>query len=341
MAKLTEPNIPAGKREDLADLIVLLDAKQTPLLSMTKKGAKPGNTLMRWQVDSLPDAEVKQGVVDGTDEDLANVKNFVKDGEAQYRYELSNHIQEFRKTVRVSPLTLDIANTAGVRDELSNNIAKGTLMLKRDVEKTFSSANLPKADNGVNQGYVSRGLDAWVKNDYTGDTYLTVPTQFRTPVESIDTTPTAELADVNIQDVLTSIYDNTGIIRDYDLLCGTALKRAFTNLTNSTKVEAGEGAAVKVQTFNRDASSSQFIQSVDFFEGDFGSLRLHTSHFLKATNVGYVIPFDLLEIRYGGDIASISELTDNGGGPARLIKTVASLCCHNPLGFGKFDPSAD
>jgi hypothetical protein len=338
MAKLTEPGIPAGKREDLADLIVLVDAKQTPLLAMTKKGSKPGNTLMRWQVDSLPDAAVGTGVIDGTDVNLTtDVNNFVKDGSAQYRYELSNHIQEFRKSVRVSPLTIDIANVAGVRDELANNIAKGSLMLKRDMEKTFCSANKPQADNGVDAAYVSRGLDSWIKNDFTGDTYLPVPAAFRTPTTSISTATSAALTDTDVQDVLSSIYDKTGVYRDYDAIVGTKIKRAFTNLTNSTKVETGASSAVKVQTFTRDASASQFIQSVDFFEGDFGSLRLHPSHFLKNTYCGYIIPFDLLEIRYGGDIASITELQDNGGGPARLIKTVASLCVHNPLAFGKFN----
>lgn len=338
MAKLTEPGIPAGKREDLADLIVLVDAKQTPLLAMTKKGSKPGNTLMRWQVDSLPDAEVSQGVVDGTDVNVqTDVKNFVKDGSAQYRYELSNHIQEFRKSVRVSPLTIDIANVAGVRDELANNIAKGSLMLKRDMEKTFCSDNLPQADNGVDEAYRTRALDAWIKNDFTGDTYLSVPTAFRTPTSSISTATSASLTDTDVQDVLSSIYEQTGVYRDYDAIVGTKIKRAFTNLTNSTKVETGASSAVKVQTFTRDAAASQFIQSVDFFEGDFGSLRLHPSHFLKNNHCGYIIPFDLLEIRYGGDIASITELQDNGGGPARLIKTVASLCVHNPLAFGKFD----
>ena len=155
MAKLTEPSFSSGKREDLADLIAMVDAKDTPFTSMAPKGSKPGNTLFRWQVDRLPAAAADQtGIVDGTDVDPngATIQNFVKDGATQYRYEISNHIQEFRKAVRVSPLTLDIAVVAGVRDELANNVAKGITMLKRDMEKTFCSNNLPKADNGTTQG---------------------------------------------------------------------------------------------------------------------------------------------------------------------------------------------
>ena len=45
-------------------------------------------------------------------------------------------------------------------------------------------------------------------------------------------------------------------------------------------------------------------------------------------------------VRYGGNVAQVTELTDNGGGPARLIEAVAGLCIYNPLAFGKFDFSA-
>ena len=44
MANLTEPSFSSGKREELADLIALVDAKDTPFTSMAKKGSKPGNT---------------------------------------------------------------------------------------------------------------------------------------------------------------------------------------------------------------------------------------------------------------------------------------------------------
>ena len=44
-----------GRREEIANLISLVDAKDTPFSSMAKKGAQPQQTLFRWQVDALPD----------------------------------------------------------------------------------------------------------------------------------------------------------------------------------------------------------------------------------------------------------------------------------------------
>lgn len=354
MAKLTEPNIVSGKREDLADLIALVDAKDTPFTSMAPKGSKPGNTKFRWQVDRLPTAVSDQtGVVDGTDVDPngATIQNFVNDGGTQYRYEIENHIQEFRKAVRVSPLTLDIAVVAGVKDELANNVAKGITMLKRDMEKTFCSNNLPKNDNGSTQGFATRGLDSWTRSVrctggvFAADTYLNFNDNFRTPTTSVagNATATVEstatvstLTEITVQDILTSIYNQTGQFRSYDGLVGPNLKRAFTNLvyTNRTDTAASQQA---IRTFNRDASDSSYISSIDVFEGDFGQIRLHPSLFLKNNFCGYVLPMEQTEIRYGGSVAGVKELTDNGGGPARMINAIASVIVKNPLAFGKFD----
>lgn len=354
MAKLTEPSFSSGKREDLADLIAMVDAKDTPFTSMAPKGSKPGNTKFRWQVDRLPNAVADNtGVVDGTDVDPngASIQNFVKDGATQYRYEIENHIQEFRKAVRVSPLTLDIAVVAGVRDELANNVAKGITMLKRDMEKTFCSNNLPKADNGTTQGYATRGLDSWIRpvrttgGVFDNDNYLNFDDNFRTKaaatagnatatVESTATVST--LTEVTVQDILTAIYGETGQTRAYDALVGPVLKRAFTNLVY-TERSSSAASQVSVRTFNRDASSSTYTASIDVFEGDFGSIRLHPSLFLKNNFCGYVMPMELTEIRYGGSVAGVKELTDNGGGPARLINAIAAVCVKNPLAFGKFD----
>ena len=52
---------------------------------------------------------------------------------------------------------------------------------------------------------------------------------------------------------------------------------------------------------------------------------------------GFVIPWDYLEVRYGGNIAQVRELTENGGGPRRMMEAMAALLVHSPLTFGMFD----
>jgi hypothetical protein len=60
---LIEPN-QVGIREDLSDEIAVADAKNTPLVTMAPKGAKPGNMLMSWQVDAEHDVSTA-GTLDG------------------------------------------------------------------------------------------------------------------------------------------------------------------------------------------------------------------------------------------------------------------------------------
>lgn len=343
MPKLLEKDIVnAGKREDLANLIALVDAKDTPFTSMAKKGAQPGNTLFRWQADRLPSTSLPTAVVDGTDVDPnSGVTNYTNDGSTQFRVELSNRIQIFRKAVRVSKLTQDVTNIAGVRDELANNVSKAITLIKRDMELTMCSSQAAQVDNGT-VGYKTRGLDKWLVAAANIDT-VDLPaaaSAFCPAAAQISTVGTASLTETVVQDILTAIYSQTGQFKDYDCLVGPTLKRAFTNLVFTTPSSGAANTLSAVRTLNRDSADPTYISSVDVFEGDFGRIRLHPSLFLKNNFSGYIIPFDMVEVRYGGNVAQVSELTDNGGGPARLIEAVAGLCVYNPLAFGKFDFSA-
>ena len=343
MAKLLEKDIVnAGKREDLANLIALVDAKDTPFTSMAKKGSQPGNTIFRWQADRLPAAAAPTAVVDGTDVDPnSGTSNFVNDGGTQYRTELSNRIQIFRKAVRVSKLTQDVANIAGVRDELANNVSKAITMIKRDMEVSMCSNQTAQVDNGT-VGYRTRGLDKWIVAAASIDT-VDLPaaaSAFCPAAAQISSVGTASLTETVVQDILTGIYSQTGQFKNYDAIVGPTLKRAFTNLVFTTPSSGSTNTQSVVRTLNRDSEDSSYISSVDVFQGDFGQIRLHPSLFLKNNFSGYIIPFDMVEVRYGGNVAQVTELTDNGGGPARLIEAVAGLCIYNPLAFGKFDFTA-
>jgi hypothetical protein len=359
MATLLEPNLSGrGKREDLMDMIALVDAKDTPFTSMAKKGSKPGNMYFRWQSDSLPTPQVG-GTPDGVDVNLTTgVDNYV----VGYRAELANFAQIFRRAVRVSKLTQDIADVAGVRDELADNVAKAITGIKRDMEVTMTSNQLSQADTG-NQTtpYRTAGAQTWISNAGTGTpTPGDIPSIFRTPTTSIIGSGTAlgtSLTDAVVQGLLKSIFDQTGHYTSFDCIVGTDLKRAFTGLLGTTSLTTVAGTqaaplaagATKVQTFQRDAAADTYIQSLDVFQGDFGTVRLHPTTFIGTVSgtsytptpfKGLVLDMNLIEIRYGGNVAQVTPLTDNGGGPGRLIEAVAGLVVGNPLGLGKFDYNA-
>jgi len=353
MALLTEPNLSGrGKREDLADMIALVDARDTPFVSMARKGSKPGNMKFQWQADQNPTPQVG-GVVDGTD--VSSYNNYV----VGYRKQLANYAQIFRRTVRVSKLAQDLADVAGVRDSLSDNVAKAIVGLKRDMEVTFTSNQLGQIDDGTNP-YLTAGVQSWIGGDDIGTginigSGTTAPS-FITPSGSIVSGSNASaLTDTTVQGVLKSIFDVTGQYKSFDCIVGTDLKRAFTGLlgttaltTTSTVGVTGSGAT-KIQTFQRDAAADTYIQSMDVFQGDFGTVRLHPTTFLGTISsnaytakpaYGLVLDMNLIEVRYGGNVAQVTALPDYGGGPARLIEAVAGLVVGNPLGLGKFTYAA-
>ena len=356
MALLTEPTLSGrGKREDLADMIALVDARDTPFTSMARKGSKPGNMYFRWQADQNPQPVVG-GTIDGTD--VSSYSNYV-DG---YRKELANYAQIFRRQVRVSKLAQDLADVAGVRDSLSDNVAKAIIGLKRDMEVTFTSNQLGQQDTGAGGvPYLTAGAQAWIGGDNIG-TGLNIGSgsktpSFITPAASIVGTGDAAstITDTAVQGLLKSIFDQTGQYKSFDCIVGTDLKRAFTGLLGTTALTTTTGSTVtgagatKVQTFQRDAAADTYIQSMDVFQGDFGTVRLHPTTFLGTISgnsytatpyKGLVLDMNLIEVRYGGNVAQVTALPDFGGGPARLIEAVAGLVVGNPLGLGKFDYSS-
>jgi hypothetical protein len=331
MAQLYERS-QVGKREDLADYISLVDAKDTPFVAMAPKGSKPGNTYLQWQADNFP-ATATTGTVDGTDVTSSDYQN-LNSGRAL----LANYVQVFRRPVRVSPLSVDVSIVAGLKDELAGMVAKGITLMKRDMEATFLSANDGQADNGTNP-YLTKAMGTWIST--SGGSTPAVPSAFRTPSASIvgGSAASTTLDESMVQGLLTSIWGQTGTFRDYDGIVGSSVKRAFTNLLFTTSQNANTNTASSIRTFNREADSETFLSSVDVFEGDFGRIRLHPDAFMPAAYKGYVIPMDLCEIRYSS-LPEVKDLPDYGGGPARLIEAVAGLVVKNPLAFGKFDFSS-
>lgn len=318
-----------GKREDLADYITLVDAKDTPVTSMIPKGNKPGNTLLQFQADNMPTA-VSTGSIDGVD--VSSYEN-LNEGRAV----LTNYVQVFQRAIRVSPLAVDVSIVAGLRDELAGMVAKGIKTLKRDMELTICSDNAAQVDTGPGGvPYLTKALGVWIAN--AAGTVAPIPTAYLTPSTSINTTATASFAETDAQAVLTSIYGQTGQMKTYDTVVGPTLKRAFSNLLY-TATASGTNAYAAIRTLQRDAFSDTISSSVDLFEGDFGSLRLHPTLFNANAFRGYVLDMDLLELRYT-NLPQVTELPDAGGGPARLIKAVAGLVCKNPLGLGKFSASS-
>jgi len=343
---LLQPN-QVGIREELADYIAIVDAKSTPFVSQAPKGKDLGNVTFSWQVDNYA-TPTPGGVVDGTDVTYTAGNPGSPVNPVPNRTRLTNYAQVFRNDLRIGFIA-NTQNVAGVGNggEIANGISKRLVELKRKMESTFLATNQTiQADNGTNP-YLTSSLGKWLTT--TDSNGLGAPTTTFAPNSSAVTTTTSALfVEATAQNVLSGIYNATGTFRDYDVFLGATLKRAFTNLTSGVATlndVTNSVSQTAVRTFNQELGNDTFKASVDIFEGDFGRLILHPDVWISSTNgsafttlpyKGYVVPMEMVEIRYS-KMPEVTPLPNNGGGEGRLIQAIAGLVVKNPNGFGMFN----
>jgi hypothetical protein len=327
-----------GNREDLLDIISVVDAKNTPISSsVAKVGADLNNPgLYSYQADSY-NSPTTDGVVDSAD-----VSEF--DDPTKNRVLLSARAQKFRRTIKVSDFQ-NITDVAGVgkKREMARGTARALTEIKRDIEATISSDN-DSVEGSGSVAYKTRGLGKWIAA-YSGTGDLPVPASQATPSGSINSTATTALTESALQDVLQSIYQQTGTTDRLVMVAGPALKKAITNFTRFTVNSTSNVFNLRQTTQN--AESGTLSSHVSFYEGDFSSVEIVPSLLLNATAAtdaekharGYVMNADHLLLRYGRR-PRFHALPEMGGGDRGLIDAIVSLAVLTPKAMGKFNATA-
>jgi hypothetical protein len=326
-----------GQREDLSDAMVLIEPGDTPLFSMCKKASEPKNVLFQWPADRYSDPQTAGVMAD------ADVTSF--DDEHANRVLLSGRIQKVRRSFSCDDLVENVADLAGVgrKQAFNKSAAKALVELKIDIEAIMGSDNDSQVQSGA-APYKTRGIGEWIKATAQADTATAVDVNFRTPAASINTTVTTSLTENNVIDVLQSIYGVRRARRNYDLVCGVSLKRAFTNFirtqTGSTNVMSS------VRGFNSNAEDKKIVNTIDIYEGDFGILSLHVSTYLAngaaaavSAARGYVLDMDLVSIGFNRK-PRMEELEDRGGGRRGFCDAIFGVAVANPQVLGKFAATA-
>ena len=325
------PNF-SGLREDLADVISIVDNKNCPVTSTARKGADISNPgVFSWQAD-----EYKDPSFDGV---LTNADVATFDDASSTRALLSGRAMKFRRSIKVDDYT-QISDIAGIgkNKSFAHSVSKSLVELKRDIESAVCSDRDSQEQASTNP-YRTRGLGSWISN--SAQTDLPVNASFRTPSASINTTATASLTEAEVQAVLQSMYQVTGTMNSMMLVCGPELKRAISNFTRFAG-GADSKSGLSIRTFTQSAESKKIVASIDSFHGDFGVLDIVPSLFLAKDQAeasqlrrGYVLSADMIELRYGRR-PRFQELEDMGGGKRALVDAIAALVCMNPKGLAKF-----
>jgi len=321
MAQSTSYNT-AGNREDLTDVISILEPEASPFVSMMQKGRATG-TFVEWQADKLstPDFD---GVNEG--EDVSSFKN-----QAEDRARLGNFVQKFRDTFMTSDIQ-ELVDTAGVANEFANSEAKAVRNVKRSIESAFCSSQDRQSDAGSGTPYKTRGMLKWLG---VGGQPSDIPAAYQNVAN--DTTGTQTEATFN--SVLQELYQANGMPGgQLTLIAGPSLKQEISNFSRQAS------ATNNTYVINQDAESRKITLTVNLYEGDFGNVAIVPSLFVNRTSGSDTIDADaglLIDPEFVGmhslKAESATELEDQGGGRRGFVDVIAALACYSPKAHGFFN----
>ena len=312
----------SGNREDLSDIVTLLEPEATPFVSMAKKATASG-TFFEWQTDNMATPSFA-GVLEGED-----ASSF--DDKAANRAKLGNHIQKLRKTYAVSDLQ-EIVDTAGVASEFASAESKAVRELKRDLESAVCSAQDRQADDGTNP-YKTRGMLKWLG---VGGQPADVPSFAQNVANDTSSVQT----ETTFNNVLQELYEANGMPGGpLTLIAGPGLKREISNFAR----QEGSTTAISYQV-TQPAESKKITLSVSTYEGDYGLVNIVPSVFINRTSGSATVDADaglLIDPEYVGihmlKAESTSELENRGGGRRGFADLVAGLACYSPKAHGYFN----
>jgi hypothetical protein len=313
-----------SNREDLTDVLSILAPEETPILSSLNK-QKANATFVEWTVDSLA-APVTSGIREGAD-----VTTFTDKFAGRAR--LGNYVQKFRRDFQVSDLQEAVDSVGPAK--IAQAEAKSIRELKRDIEATLASANDRAVEDGSSTAYALRGLGDWLDSAGPSD----VPAGFRTPAASIYTAAeagSAEFGEEALNDIITSIFEQTGSTNDLMLIADTGLRRVIADFARTSGSSDNS-----VRNVNYDGGSGQITLRVDMYESDHGMVSIVNGNpscmpnfgGSTANSSGYLINPEYAGIHELIALGS-TRLPNQGGGERGYVDCALTLGVYHPQAHG-------
>lgn len=306
-----------SNREDLLPDLTILAPEETPVLSSAKK-QKVTATNPEWTVDSLA-AVVTTGIAEGSD-----VTTFTD--KFANRAKLSGRVQKFRRDFMVSDIQQAVESVGPAK--IAQAEAKAVKEIKRDIEATICSANDSATENGGGTANAMRGFGKWLTTDGPSD----VPSAYRMPAASQATT--GAVTETVFNNLVTSIYRQTGTTNNLTLVADTALRRV---ISDYARLSGSADYSVRRVDYGNDSGSIKL--SVQMYESDHGMVsivNMNPDCAPDTTNkdTGYFL--NPLYYSVGELITLGSTRSPNlGGGERGWVDWTGTLICNNPLAHGK------
>jgi len=253
-----------GNREDLSDIIYDISPTETPFSSgITRGSAEAVNH--EWQTDALDAATSGNAALEGDDATGGVINPTVR---------LGNVCQILSKVVVVSGTQRKV-NSAGRADEYDFQVLKKGKSLKRDIEKTFLSANA-KVTGSTATARMLGGVETWIasnKVQQTGTTATTPGAGAAIVDGDTPVTQTPTLLKSNLDTVIASCWEAGG--DPSVLMFGASGKRQASKM-------------VGIATLYRDNPANmqgQLIGGADSYVSDFGNHTIVPNRFQRSRTV--------------------------------------------------------
>ena len=315
------PSTTGGNREDLRDVLTILEPEQTPVVSAIRKGPGPRGTFTEVLADELDKPQIN-GQPEG--KDITSYSN--KDTKRQ---RFGNYIQIQTRDFGVTDVQ-QLVDTAAVNDEYAYAKMKTLREMKRDIEATICSDNDRQSGNGTDE-WKTRGLFRWLRST-ANSAPSDIPSEYRTPAAQ-DTSATIDETVLN--NVLQSLFETHSSKKQY---MGVFSPNVVEKIDLFTRIE-GDGGRERY-TINDNAATKTINLEVKVFNSSFGRVNVLPSVFLNYSNdtfdddAGLILDLSLLELQYMQPL-TVHNMDDDGGGKRGYAKTIYSLCCKNPKGLAR------
>ena len=242
----------ANIREQLSDIITMVDPTDVPFYSTAKKGTAKSRT-PEWQNDTLADPDIANANIEGDDasNDTTAASTRIK-----------NVVQLLDKVVQVST-TARAVETAGYEDELERQVLKKGKELKRDIEAIITG-NFASVLGAAGTAGKCGGAEAMIKTNFSrGATGASGGYNTGTGLVVAATDGTTRTAtEAQLKDVVQQIWNTSGAKADMIMVNGAMKQKysAFAGIATQYRDNPGMKAAV-------------IIAAADVYKSDFG---LHT-----------------------------------------------------------------
>lgn len=244
-----------GNREDLEDIIYRIDPTETPFMNMVSKGkAKAVNH--EWQTQALAPPDTANAVLEGDDATTDATTPTVR---------LGNICQISDKVARVTG-TQQAVDHAGRDNEMNyQKVLKGR-ELKRDLEAIIVGTNQAKNVGATATARLTASILSWIKTNNSSGATGAAPTTADGAATRTDGTQRA-FTEALLKPVLKSIWEAGG--DPGTIMVGGFNKQQFSTFTGRS-------------TPQEDAKSKKIVNSVDFYESDFGKQSVIANRFMRA-----------------------------------------------------------